>query len=75
MEKTCLHRFCGDCKDCKVDYEPISPIHPFNNYSCKKYYEIHCITQEIEEIGLRDEIFITIIQAIWGKKSLEKKLK
>ena len=49
MGKTCLHRFCGDCKECKEDYEPISSIHPFNNYDCKRYYEIHFIVNEVVE--------------------------
>jgi len=50
MKKTCLHRFCGDCKDCKEDYEPITLTHPFNNYNCKKYYEIGIITTEIKVV-------------------------
>jgi hypothetical protein len=49
MEKTCLHRFCGDCKDCKIDYEPITFNHPFNNYDCKNYCEIHFFTINVIE--------------------------
>ena len=45
--KTCLHR--GECKDCKIDYEPISPSHPRNNLSCNKYYELNLQTCEVIE--------------------------
>lgn len=41
IEKTCLHRMCGECRGCMKDYGPITPEHPVNNYSCKNYYEVH----------------------------------
>jgi len=57
--KTCLHR--GECKDCKIDYEPISPSHPSNNLSCKKYYELNLQTLEVvrdkSELESRDKLF------------------
>jgi len=75
MEKTCLHRFCGDCKGCKVDYEPISPTHPVNNYNCKRYSEIHFGTFEVVEPTLRSQINKRINQALFEPETLlEKKL-
>ena len=49
MEKTCLHRFLGECKGCVRDYEPRTINHPVNNCDCKNYYEIHFLTYEIAE--------------------------
>lgn len=49
MKKTCLHRFLGECKNCKEDYEPKSKMHPVNNYDCPKYYEIHILSHDIDE--------------------------
>jgi hypothetical protein len=58
MEKTCLHRFCSDkgCKNCKEDYESITPSHPVNNYSCRNYYEIHVLTNNIVERVRKKEL-------------------
>jgi hypothetical protein len=55
MEKTCLHRLFGDCKNCKVDYEPLTSYHPVNNTSCKNYHEINMISLEINQSGARLE--------------------
>lgn len=73
MEKTCLHRLFGDCKNCKEDYEAISPTHPANNYSCRSYYEIHFGSFEVVEdknqrTGLKD--CVTSLKENSGKGSL-----
>jgi hypothetical protein len=62
MEKTCLHRFFGDCKDCKEDYEPITQTHPVNNYCCKRYYEIRIIKTNIMTVkfSVIDKMHLTI---------------
>ena len=61
MEKTCLHRFCGDCKSCERDYEPITPTHPLNNYNCKRYYEINFVTTDIKVVKFNviDKAYLT----------------
>jgi len=46
LEKTCLNRFLGRCKTCKVDYDP---THYPNNYNCKNYYEISVFRTEVKE--------------------------
>jgi hypothetical protein len=76
MEKTCLHRFCGDCQGCEVDYKPITPEHPLNNYSCKRYCEIHFGTFEVVELTLREQINLTINQALFERRDrfLEEKV-
>lgn len=43
ITKTCLHRFVGDCKDCKRDY---GDKHP-NNRDCPNYKEIHVQYYEV----------------------------
>jgi hypothetical protein len=58
MKKTCLHRFLGECKECKEDYEPISANHPLNNYLCKHYYEINTITTDSVEFNLMDKMYL-----------------
>jgi hypothetical protein len=47
--KTCLNRLIGRCKDCKADYEPVSPAHPANNLDCKNYYEVKLHTFRVVE--------------------------
>jgi hypothetical protein len=37
IEKTCLHRFLGDCPECKKD---LKINHSLNNYDCPRYTEI-----------------------------------
>jgi hypothetical protein len=82
MEKTCLHRFLGECKGCVEDYEPISPTHPCNNLSCKKYYEMHYITSNtiVVELSLTDKIYVGLGH-IFGRNGdlkeglLKKKIK
>ncbi|CAK0754700.1 hypothetical protein CCP1ISM_590003 [Azospirillaceae bacterium] len=39
LEKTCLNRFLGKCKNCKIDYLPHYP----NNYDCPKYKELKIV--------------------------------
>jgi hypothetical protein len=74
MGKTCLHRFCGDCQDCKEDYEPITPTHPVNNYNCKIYHEINFLTHEVVELKLRDKIRISLNESSFGDENLRDKL-
>jgi hypothetical protein len=74
MEKTCLHRFCGDCQDCEVDYEPITPEHPLNNYNCKRYYEIHFGTFEVVELKLRDQLRIALAESSLDRRDLKDEL-
>lgn len=37
IEKSCLHRFLGNCPDCKKD---LDSKHSPNNYDCPNYREI-----------------------------------
>ena len=48
-EKTCLHRFFGDCKYCFRDY---SDKHP-NNTDCCNYYEINVLKRF--QLNLEDD--------------------
>ncbi len=56
MEKTCLSRLFGRCKNCQRDYEPITPAHPVNNYSCRDYYEVHFGKCEVIDESQKYEI-------------------
>jgi len=49
--KTCLKRFLGECKRCRVDYDPNH--HP-NNLDCPWYEEIELLVINFEEKGVKD---------------------
>ena len=46
LEKTCLYRFLGDCKNCVRNYDENKRP---NNYDCEKYREIKIEVIEVEE--------------------------
>ncbi|MEK6913120.1 MAG: hypothetical protein AABW47_00405 [Nanoarchaeota archaeon] len=64
MKKTCLHRGepYGKCKNCREDYEPISPTHPVNNYDCKNYYEIGILVTNTPVVTFNafDKLYLTM---------------
>jgi hypothetical protein len=46
LEKTCLHRFLGECENCKRNYDENNRP---NNYDCRNYHEIKIEVIEVEE--------------------------
>jgi hypothetical protein len=46
LEKTCLHRFLGNCSGCEKD---IKDDHHPNNYDCPRYSEVKIQTYYVLE--------------------------
>ena len=70
MSSSILWRLYG----CKEDYEPRTPEHPFNNYNCKKYSEIHFITHEVVELKLIDKVRIAFTESSLDGRNLRDEL-